>query len=285
MEKDIIGQIEECYGSMTKKQKQIADYIKNNIDTMSFITLREMSNELGITEITILNACKILGYGSFNEMKYEVRKYINVNRRMGVYQQNDYFSSTLPKYELNDKEQLLVEICMEEKVLIDEFARNFDSRHILEAARLFLGHPRIILCGRGMSYIICQWLFSALTVVQLSSVVVNTELNENVYSALPSLNEDTLLVAVSFPDYYFMTEQIARYAKKKGAKVIGITDSQNAGVAKYADLLLTVRSTTRMFINTASAPMALVNLLVSAIKIEGNMDEELFGKEFGELFL
>lgn len=284
MEKDIIMRIEEYYPSMTKKQKQIADYIRENIDTMAFITLRDMSRELGVTEITILNTCKVIGYSSFNEVKYDVRKYININRRIGLYQQNDYFNTDVPEYELNDKERLLVDICMEERGLLDEFTRNFNSRHFMEMARLFLKYPKIVLCGRGMSYIICQWLASDLAGAQVSSMIVNTELNESVYSALPALDLNTLLVAVTFPDYYFMTEQVARYAKKKGAKVLGITDNPEADIAQYTDELLTVRSTTRMFLNTASAPMALINLLVSAIKIEGDMDKEDIGGEFGKLF-
>lgn len=285
MEKDIIMQIEEHYLSMTKKQRQVADYMKENIDTMAFITLKEMSKELGITEITILNACKVLGYNSFNEVKYEVRKYINVNRRMSLYRQNEYYNTALPEYELNHKERLLAEICMEERDLMDEYAKNFDSRQIMEAARLFLGHSRVILCGRGMSHILCQWLASDLAGAQVSSMVTNPELNESVFATLPAINEDTLLVTVSFPDYYFMTEQIARYGKKKGAKVLCITDSPEAEVAKQADLLLTVRSTTRMFMNTASAPMALINLLASAIKIESGIEAGSIGKEFGKLFV
>ncbi len=82
-----------------------------------------------------------------------------------------------------------------------------------------------------------------------------------------------------------MTEQIARYAKKKRAKVLSITDSPEAGVVKYADMFLTVRSTTRMFLNTASAPMALINLLVSAIKIESGIEAGSIGQEFGKLFV
>jgi len=285
MEKDIIMQIEEHYLSMTKKQRQVADYMKENIDTMAFITLKEMSKELGITEITILNACKVLGYNSFNEVKYEVRKYINVNRRMSLYRQNEYYNTALPEYELNHKERLLAEICMEERDLMDEYAKNFDSRQIMEAARLFLEHSMVVLCGRGMSHILCQWLASDLAGAQVSSMVTNPELNESVFATLPAINEDTLLVAVSFPDYYFMTEQIARYGKKKGAKVLCITDSPEAEVAKQADLLLTVRSTTRMFLNTASAPMALINLLASAIKIESGIEAGSIGKEFGKLFV
>ncbi len=285
MEKNIIMRIEERYLSMTKKQRQIADYMKENIETMAFITLKEMSKELGITEITILNACRALGYNSFNEVKYEVRKYINVNRRMTLFRHNDYFNITLPEYELSDKERLLTDICIEERELMDEYARNFDSRRIMEAARLFLKYPKIILCGRGMSHILCQWLASDLAGVQISSMIANPELNESVFATLPAIDQDTLFVAVSFPDYYFMTEQMARYAKKKGARVFSITDSPEAEVVKYADAFLTVRSTTRMFLNTASAPMALINLLVSAIKIESGMEAGSIGREFGKLFV
>lgn len=284
MDIDIMMRIEECYPRMTKKQRQIAEYIKENVDMMAFITLREMSKELKVTEITILNACKVLGYESFNEVKYDVRKYINMNRRIGFYQQNDYFNTAVPAYELNDKERLLMEVCMEERSLFEEFTRNFDSRHFMKAAKLFVEYPKIVLCGRGMSHIVCQWIASDLAGAQISSMIVNTELNESVYTALPALDSNTLVVAVTFPDYYFMTEQIAKYAKKKGAKIIGITDSEEADISKYADELLTVRTTTRMFLNTASTPMALVNLLMSAIKIQGNMGKEDIGKEFGNLF-
>ena len=284
MNKDIMMRIEETYPSMTKKQRRIADYMRKNIDTMAFVTLKELNKELGITEITILNTCKVLGYKSFNEMKYEVRKYINVNRRMDIYKQNDYFNTALPEYELSDKERLLTEICMEERCLIEEYIKNFDCRQVMETARLFIEYHKIILCGRGLSHILCQWLASDLAGSQIPSMIVNAELNESVYSVLPALDADTLFVAISFPDYYFMTEQMTKYAKMKGAKIVGITDSPSAGVAKYADKLLTVRSTTRMFLNTDSAPMALINMLVSAVKIEGGMEEGVVGKEFGELF-
>lgn len=284
MNTDIMMSIEQCYPKMTRKQKQIADYMKDNIDTMAFITLKEMSKELGVTEITILNACRMLGYDSFNEVKYEVRKYININRRIGLYQQNDYFNTEVPQYELSDKERLLTEICREERELIEEYARDFDSRRIMKVARLFLEYPKIVLCGRGVSHIICQWIASDLAGALLPSIVVNSELNDSVYSALPIFDKDTLFVAVTFPDYYFMTEQLAKYARKKGAKILGITDSMEANIVRYTDEVLAVRSTTRMFLNTASAPMALVNLLMSAVKIEGDMGKTEAGKEFGSLF-
>ena len=58
---DIIKRIESHYPDMTRKQKQIADFLLQNQDTLTFITLKELSVQVGVTEITILNLCKRLG--------------------------------------------------------------------------------------------------------------------------------------------------------------------------------------------------------------------------------
>ncbi|SHJ59913.1 MurR/RpiR family transcriptional regulator [Hespellia stercorisuis] len=262
----ILERIEEIYPKLTKKQKQIADYMKDHAEDMAFITLKELSTEVGITEITVLNMCKALGYESFNEVKYEFRKYINASR-VTFYQENDYYNTKVPDYELTEKEKLLVDICREERGLIEELARNFDSRRMLEVAQLFFEYPKIVLCGRGISYLICECIATYLSEAQIPTMKVNTELNESVYSALPMLDKKTLVVAISFPDYYFVTQKMAEFAKKKKAKVLCITDSKESNIAWIADEVLTVSSTTRMALNTLSAPMALANLLASAVKI------------------
>lgn len=290
MDKDIIARIGECYPSLTKKQKQIADYMRDNIETMAYITLRDLSEELGITEMTILNTCKALGYERFNEVKYQVRKYINENRRIGLYQEGDYFPINVPEEELSDKEKVLNEICMEERGLMEEYTKSFDSRHIMQVAKLFFAYSKVILCGRGFSHILCQWMSSDLASAQVVTMLMNTELNESVYSILPAIDQDTLVVIVSFPDYYFVTDYVAKYAKKKGAKVVVITDSEAAKAAQYADELLLARSDTRLFLNTGSVPMALINQLVSAVRLEAGMEEKKdivktdVGKEFAEVF-
>lgn len=282
---NFIERIETSYSAMTKKQKQIADYMRNNIETMCFITLKEMSTELGITEITILNTCKTLGYPSFNEMKYEARKYSNTNIRKGIYQGNGYYHTDIPQEDLSDKEKLLNEICVEEKQQMEDYFQYFTARKYLEVAQLFYQYSKILICGRGASHILAQRLSSGLALSQRSARVVNTELNEDIYAMLPAIDKDTLLVAIAFPDYYFVTEQVAEYGRKMGAKVLVITDNGNTRIAKVADELLLAPCTTRLSINTLSTPMELITLLTSAVKIEGeNSKKNNIGEAFGSLF-
>lgn len=280
--------IEACYPKMTKKQKQIADYMRNNIETMCFVTLKEMSTELGITEITILNTCKILEYSSFNEMKYEARKYINKNRRSTIYQENEYYHTTVPQRELSDKEKLLREICIEERQQMEEFCQLFEPERYLAVAELFFQYSKIYICGRGASRLLAERLSSGLSLSQCASCVVNTELNEDIYATLPAIDRNTLLVTIAFPDYYFVTEQIAEYGRKAGAKVLVITDNQNTRIAKAADELLLAPCTTRLSINTMSTPMALITLLTSAVKTvdedKVNKNKKNIGEQFSSLF-
>lgn len=282
---DITARIENVYPSMTKKQKQIADYMKDNVERMAFITLKDLSTDVGVTEMTVLNMCRTLGYSSFNEVKYEFRKFINQNLRGGFYRQNEYFNTAIPDYELENKEKLMMDICHEETQLMLELEQNFNSRHILEVAEMFLSYKKIVLCGRGISYQLCEYLACGLASVAISTTVVNTELNDNVYSLLPCIDSELLMVAVSFPDYYFMTKNLADYARGKGARIIAITDTPDAEVTEAANEVFLVRSTTRLALNTISAPAAFVNLLVSAVKLQGGMERaESIGREFSEMF-
>lgn len=282
---NFVERIESINSALTKKQRKITDYMRNNIETMCFITLKEMSAELGITESTIVNTCKVLGYPSFNEMKYEARKYSNLYMRRGIYQGNGYYHTDISKEDISDKEKLLTEIWLEEKQQMEDYFQCFSARNYLEAAKMFYRYSKVIICGRGASHLLAQRLSSGLALSQRSSRVVNTELNEDVYAMLPAIDKETLLVAIAFPDYYFVTERVAEYGKKVGAKVFVITDNKNTRLAKMADEMLLAPCTTRLSINTLSTPMELITLLNSAIKIEGeNSGENDIGVVFGSLF-
>lgn len=266
---NIVEKINEKSPYMTRKQKLVAEYMRDNLDTMSYITLRELSQETGVTEMTILNACMSMGYSSFNEVKYECRKQINKRNKELFHQENEYFTTDIPKADLTDQEKLLMEICEEEKEQMDNWARNFNSRKMMEAAELFFKFKKIIICGRGISYLMAEYLKTGLAGVKIGSIIVNTELNESIYAATPFMDKKSLVVIISFPDYYFMTEKIGQYAKKN-ATVLAITDKEDNEIARYADMVLTVPSMTRMALNTLSTPMGLINLLFSAIKIKAD---------------
>lgn len=264
---DIIKRIESHYPDMTRKQKQIADFLLQNQDTLTFITLKELSVQVGVTEITILNLCKRLGYSNFNEVKYEFRKLLGNTERQQLYEGNEYYQIDIPDYELSDEEKFLNEIRQEELDLVVRTFKTIDVKKLLRVAQEIVSAQKVMVCGRGVSYLLAEYLSIGMAGGEISSMKINTELNESVFAAVPAMDKNTVLIAFSFPDYYFATEKVAAYAKSGGGKVIIVTDSEDAPVCAYADDIVLVGSNTRLSLNTLSTPMAITNLLISAIRI------------------
>ena len=279
----VIERIQEKYPFLTKKQREVAAYMVADPERMSYTTLKEISKDTGITEMTILKTCDSLGFASFSDLKYEFRKYaaqqVEQLRRLG-----DYGIHRAPDYELSDTERLLTDICKEEARLSEQFFHTVDIHQIFAAADMLRGADKVVFCGRGVSTYVCEYLSMLLSVVGCGSVIINTELYDSIHMALPMLTEKTVLFVVSFPDYYQMTTTVAEFAQKKQVKVIAMTDSHKSPVVPFADMVLTVPTTTRLFMNTLGLPMMLANLLASALNIRLSGKNTSFAPSITEFY-
>lgn len=283
---NIIERLKERYPDMTKKQKQIADYMMSHVDKMSFITLKDLSAETQVTEMTILNACSAFGYANFNEVKYEFRKYISMQNKIELHKENEYPSNYVPKCDMEEQKKLLQEICEEESAMAQKFFGQMDIEQIFQVADQILVSKKILICGRGISKLLAEFLKLRLAGIGIGAVVVDTELNDSVHSALAMMDQETLMLAISFPDYYFMTEKLAAYAKELGATVCAVTNVESAEIIVHSSLSLLAPSTTRLFLNTPSVPMMLVNILTSAVdmRMSCRSDYGRTEEKFTELF-
>lgn len=259
---------------LTKKQRKVADYMLEHPDEMGYITLKELSQKLGVTEITILNTCTSLGYEGYNMVKYEFRK-VMIMKKIDVLEDKENYLEKVPRYEQDNREKVFYEIGDEEIKSITDYWNHVKSEQYFEAAQQFLKSKQIFLCGRGISFCVAEFLKNRLSSCDMLGILVNTELNDEVYSMLNVVTEDSLVVAISFPDYYFVTDKVAEYSRQKNAKIVAITDRVDANVAQYADVTLAAPAMTRIFLNTLTGPMLMLNLLTSAIKLQqGKTDLE-----------
>lgn len=283
---NIIERLKEKYPNMTKKQKQIAEYMINHVDKMSFITLKDLSAETKVTEMTILNACAAFGYANFNEVKYEFRNYISMLNKIELHQENAYPSTFIPKYELEDQKKVLTEILEEETGMFQRFVENTNIEKLFHISHEIISSEKIIICGRGVSKLMAEFFALRLASIGIGAIIVDTELNDSLHAALAMIDDKTLLISISLPDYYFMTDKVAAYAKKCKAKILVIADNEQAPIVKFSDWVLYTPSTTRLFLNTPSVVTALINILTSAVKIEMSFNENSRASEdmFTELF-
>ena len=118
-------------------------------------------------------------------------------------------------------------------------------------------------------------------------MTVDTESGDAVQSALYFIDADTLVIPISFPDYYFMTVKLAQFARSKGASLLGMTDSTRSEVAGICDMCIYCPTGTRLFLNSLTAPVIAVNFLTTAVNVEKSRrggDMESLSIEFSKMF-
>ena len=118
---DIIESIKKRSTELTRKQCMVAKYMIDHPDEMAYITLKELSRDIGVTEITILNTCASLGYESFTQIKYEFRKDIIQKQKTDVLDDSSVYTEKVPKYEHDNREKVLAEIGDEEVKAITDY--------------------------------------------------------------------------------------------------------------------------------------------------------------------
>lgn len=284
---DIIEVIRAKYPTLTKKQREISDYMLANPDTMCFATLKELSHEVGVSEMTILNLCSVLGYGNYNEVKYEFRKYAAAKQREIITRSSDsYVQSFIPKDELGEGNKLFIEMCAEEIDNINGFYKKLNAEDYKKAAEMVCSAKRVVICGRGVSIQLANYMLTRLIMNGVSCIVADTENNDSVQSVLHFIDEDTLLIPISFPDYYFMTIRLAQFARRKGAKLLALTDSSRSDIAAISDMSLYCPTGTRLFLNTITAPVLAINCLTMAVSLEMNRcgRQNRLSEDFAKIF-
>lgn len=236
--------------------------------------------------MTILNACAAFGYANFNEVKYEFRNYISMLNKIELHQENEYPSTFIPKYELEDQKKVLTEILEEEAGMFQRFVENTDIEKLFRISHEIVSSEKIIICGRGVSKLMAEFFTLRLASIGIGAIIVDTELNDSLHAALAMIDDKTLLIPISLPDYYFMTDKVAAYAKGCKAKILVLTDNDQAPIVQFSDWVLYAPSTTRLFLNTPSVVTALINILTSAVEIEMSFKENSRASEvmFTELF-
>ena len=60
--------------TLTKNQKKLADYVRNNLIEIAFMNIITLSQKSGVSTSTITRFVKVLGFNSFPEFQEAVQK-------------------------------------------------------------------------------------------------------------------------------------------------------------------------------------------------------------------
>ena len=269
--KYLISHIQSQYTRFSKGQKLIAQYILKNYDKVAFMTACKLGEAVGVSESTVVRFANALGYSGYPKLQDALQEVIK--NKLTTVQRVDMVK------EFNDDSAILKKIVKSDMDNIKDTLEEIDEKAFEEAANRILKAKRIYIVGMRSSFTIAQYLGLYLGIILDSVHVIRTDMGD-AFEQVVKINEDDVLIAISFPRYSKKSYQIVSYAKEKGAHIVSLTDSPFAPVASFTDNLLLVKSNMVSFVDSLVPALSIANALIVSV---GMKEKEDIKQHFDDL--
>lgn len=270
--KYLISHIQSQYTRFSKGQKLIAQYILKNYDKVAFMTACKLGEAVGVSESTVVRFANALGYSGYPKLQDALQEVIK--NKLTTVQRVDMVK------EFNDDSAILKKIVKSDMDNIKDTLEEIDEKAFEEAANRILKAKRIYIVGMRSSFTIAQYLGFYLGIILDSVHVIRTDMGD-AFEQVVKINEDDVLIAISFPRYSKKSYQIAQVMlKKKEAHIVSLTDSPFAPVASFTDNLLLVKSNMVSFVDSLVPALSIANALIVSV---GMKEKEDIKQHFDDL--
>lgn len=255
--KDLFVKIEQLKPKMSKGQKRIAQYITDNYEKAAFLTASRLGEEADVSESTVVRFAIMLGYEGYPTLQKSLQEL--TKNKLTTIQRLDITSDL---HMVN----VLSNVLKSDMLSIKSTLEGIDPGMFLKVVEEMLTAKRVFILGVRSASLLVQFMGYYLNYL-LDDVRVVTSGVGDVFEQLIKLNEDDVLIGISFARYATRTIEGMELAKKHGAKVIAITDSEVSPLCKYADISMFAPSETTTFVDSLVSPLSLINALIVAISI------------------
>jgi DNA-binding MurR/RpiR family transcriptional regulator len=257
MENPIV-KLQQKISELTETQRRVADYIIKHPLDVAFLTVDQLAGVVKTSTTTIMRLTFSLGYSGYTEFQ----KGLQENLRNQAAPQT--------RLEANIKgieEDDLWGRYAESQIQNIQNTMDMISQDALEQTqKMIMSADRIICTSVRSGLPVAQYLSHGLNRLFGNTSLVVADVSDWVDSVV-NMNENDLVIAISFPRYARRIIDLARTAKMNGVKIISITDSYSSPLVSHSDLLLPCNSSSIAFHNSAVSSMFVADYIISALAI------------------
>lgn len=225
----ILNAIENDYERFTKREKKVADFVRDNPDKILYTSISDLAEMCGVGDTTVFRFCKDLKLNGYQEFKMLLAQDIaNTVSGKKVFVGN---------IELNDDIETICKKALNANIsaLNETFDLiNFDNMEM--SIELMSTAKRIHFFGMGSSALIAQKAKQKFMRI-MSNVEFNADCHMQ-YMAASLLENNDLAIFISYSGSTKDMIEIQKIAKLNGCKTICITRHTRSPLANDADIIL-----------------------------------------------
>lgn len=245
---------------LTKKEKEIVEFILKNLDEVCFMTSSNIARKLNIGDTTIIRLSKKLGFSKFSEFKKIIQDDALKNKNLKV-------KSDIPYERISNKKssnENLIDLTRKNFIKKKEYdALNNSEEKYVDVLNLILNSNRKFIAGFRNSSGISNFFATLLS--HILPNVQNISGNESFEDKLIDSNENDILILFSFPRYSKNALISLEIAKENNTKIIVFTDKITSTVAEGATKVILNNIDSIDFPNSLSGTMLSIEVLINLI--------------------
>lgn len=251
---NILERIEERIPHLSAKQQQIALAILKDPVAASFRSVKEFSENIGVSPATIVRFAQSMTDGGYPQLQTELQNYIkSLNgpiERLGL---NINIAS--------EDDEFLMRVCETQLSNLHQSLSQSTLSSIKAAVELILSASHVYTFGSRGTYAISYYLGH-----HLNRILKNTDIiqdNDRLADWLRRASAGDVGIFVGFPRYSSRMLSAAKKLKAAGASVIIIDSTPNSPMASYCDIGIYVPSNSSDFHNSLLSAMFISEMLIS----------------------
>jgi len=274
---DVLRDLKDNYNQLTGSQKIIGKYVLDHYREVAFLSAIELGEKVGVSDATIIRFARSIGFTGFAELKNHIRE--------GIKSFDSPYKRLSKSFDiLEDKNNLTMQVGKIDLRNLEDFLLDIEIEKIEKATDAISKAHNIYLIGMRSSGILIDFLTLHLRRMGFKVIAISEGGVVNAEKII-SITKNDLLITCSFPRYSKPTYNAIILAKKKGAKVITITDSDFSTISINSDIVFSLRIDNATFFNSYIVPMELCNILIMSLlekdkeKIYLNLKENIQSME------
>ncbi len=253
---NLLDRISSSYGTLSKGQKLIADYISTRYDKAAYMTASKLGENVGVSESTVVRFATEIGYEGYPELQKAMQEMIR--DKLTSVQRIDVASDRI------DYGNVLSSVLNQDIKLIKKTMDENNDESFVNAVNDIVNARTIYIFAVKSSFALARFLGYYFELIFGNVKIIETTSKTQMYEQLFRIDKQDVMIGISFPRYSSSTVEAMTFASSQEAHVIAITDSMTSPVTAIADRVLIAKSDMASVVDSLVAPLSLINALIVA---------------------
>lgn len=241
--------------SFSKARHSVLAYAEAHPEEVSYLSARELGERCGVSDSTVIRAVQSIGHRGYPQYQEWLRK--DLARRR----------TTVERFAKAHEKDPLAKVFSRDVENLKSTWENLSQKNFRQAARILARAPRVWLLGLRMSRAVAVILKEGLAFLGID-VRLLVAGNGDFWDEASAVDSGDVFISIGLPRYTRITVELTAFAKRKGARLIAITNGPSSPLTALADIVFTVSYDLEGYIESFTAAVSLAQALLVAVSLE-----------------